>query len=70
MGVSKEYQEFMKLCNDPLITKCANCKHSNLKRKNDIGEIRCTRYSMFISPNNKCDSFYNKFLALNEVKKR
>ena len=46
-------------------TICMDCKYCNLKRENEEGKVRCTRYSQFVEPNQKsCDGFYNEKYAL------
>ena len=40
-------------------TLCMDCDYCRSDRKNDKGQVRCTRYSQFVSPNQKsCDKFY------------
>ena len=42
-------------------TICLDCKYCNPKRKNEEGKVRCTRFSQFVSTNQKsCDVFYNE----------
>ena len=46
-------------------TGCKYCEHSDTNRKNSNGEIRCTRYSMWVLEyDNICDEFYHKDLLV------
>ncbi len=39
---------------------CINCYHSNTDRRNDLGEIRCVKFSAFVKPSQCCNSYINK----------
>lgn len=39
-----------------MIDICLNCKHSDSDRTNDLGEIRCTKFSTFVKPSECCHS--------------
>lgn len=33
---------------------CLNCAFCDTNRKNDFGEVRCKRFSVFVKPSNNC----------------
>ena len=39
---------------------CLNCVHCDPSRTNDIGEVRCIRFSVFIKPSDNCDFYITK----------
>lgn len=39
---------------------CLVCEHCDEKRKNDLEQVRCKRYSMYVDPYGRCDTFTNK----------
>lgn len=45
--------------------ECRFCRHCDINRTNDIGQVRCTRFSTFVNLFNCCDYFttnkMNKF---------
>lgn len=43
-----------------MIGSCMQCGHCDTSRKNDIGQVRCKRYSTYVSLCDRCDQFYNK----------
>ena len=43
-----------------MIGSCMQCGHCDTSRKNDRGQVRCKRFSTFVSLNDCCDQFYNK----------
>lgn len=51
-------------------TLCMDCDYCKTDRKNEQGEVRCRRYSMFVNPNQKsCEGFYNeKYYNLKHLK--
>ena len=41
---------------------CLSCKHCDTSRKNDLGEVRCTKFSIFVKPSDNCQYHSNKGL--------
>ena len=37
--------------------ECRFCKHCNEKRTNDIGQVRCKRFSTYVNLFDRCDYF-------------
>ena len=46
---------------------CLSCQYCNTSRKNDLGEVRCTKYSTFVKPSNNCQ-FHSSIGLLNFAK--
>lgn len=44
---------------------CLNCEHCDTNRTNDIGEVRCKRFSTFVSVLHRCDFYLCK--GINEL---
>ena len=42
-----------------MIGACIDCDHSSTDRVNDLGQIRCTRFSTFVSCTQYCDYYSN-----------
>jgi hypothetical protein len=42
---------------------CMFCEHNDEKRKNDLGETRCTRFSTFVNPLSCCDYYQSRATA-------
>lgn len=40
--------------------ECRFCKHCDVKRTNDIGQARYTRFSTYINSFDNCDYFISK----------
>ena len=40
--------------------ECRFCKHCDVNRTNDIGQVRCTRFSTYINLFDNCDYFVSK----------
>lgn len=40
--------------------ECRFCKHCDVNRTNDIGQVRCTRFSTFVNLFDGCDYFITK----------
>ena len=39
---------------------CLSCKHCDASRKNDLGEVRCKRFSTFVDIFHNCDCHSSK----------
>lgn len=39
---------------------CLTCAHSNALRQNDLGEIRCQKFSTFVKPSESCSFYINE----------
>lgn len=39
---------------------CLSCKHCDTSRKNDLGEVRCKRFSTFVNIFHNCDCHSSK----------
>lgn len=39
---------------------CSVCEYCDTERKNDLKQVRCKRYSMYVDPYSRCDTFTNK----------
>ena len=39
---------------------CLVCEHCDPKRTNDLGQVRCKRYSTYVSTHHRCDEYANK----------
>lgn len=42
---------------------CFNCGHCDTNRTNDIGEVRCKRFSTFVSALHKCDFYLSEKMS-------
>lgn len=38
---------------------CVNCDHSDVKRTNELGQIRCKKFSTYVNPSADCDYYFN-----------
>lgn len=39
---------------------CLVCEHCDPKRTNDLGQVRCKRWSAYVSTHHKCDEYTDK----------
>lgn len=44
--------------------KCMFCEYNDEKRKNDLGETRCTKFSTFVNSTSYCDYFLSRGTAM------
>lgn len=42
---------------------CINCDHSNAKRTNDEGKIRCKKFHIYMRQDDWCQYHYSKEIA-------
>ena len=41
---------------------CLSCEHCDPDRKNNLGEVRCKRFSTFVEPSSWCDYHSDKYI--------
>ena len=39
---------------------CSDCYYCKTERKTEQGQVRCTRFSVFVKPSDNCDVYITK----------
>ena len=49
---------------------CTDCDYCEKDRKNDDGQVRCTRFSKFVNPDDmECKDFHREVSSVEELRK-